>query len=531
MTNGRDEANRIQAARELREALLNDRHRPGYHFATPEDIGRPGDPNGAFFANGRYHLMYLYDRRGVSAWKGKGFCWGHVSSSDLVHWRHHADALSPGNGDGGCFSGGAFLDDDGTAYITYWSLPLEDGNVDSSGIGIAQSRSAHYDEWEKLQVPSLNATEFGIQQTGGDADKSHLLCNADPSNIWKVDDTYFMLAGNLPLLNKLGRNADAPVEYRGDWADLFESTDMLHWRHVHRFYQRAGDNSWTLDDEDHMCPSFLPLPLSSEGGPMSDRHLLLFISHNRGCQYYIGAYQAATGVFQPESHGRMTWMDNTYFAPEALVDPSGRQIMWAWLVDNLHSELEDEIRDGWSGVYGLPRVLWLGDDNTLRMAPVPELETLRYNAITYDDIVLEANGELQLEGINGESCNIEVTVTPNSAQKAGVGVRTSPNQEETTLLYYDAAKSRLVFDSSRSGDGGRKVVEEAPFALAEGEALNLKIFVDKSVVEVFANDRQAIARRVYPARDDSTQVRLFCSGDEATFAGVSAWEMMPSNPW
>ena len=69
-------ADKIQAARELREHLLRDRYRPGYHFAIPEDIGRPGDPNGAFYANGRYHLMYLYDRSGITAWRGKGFAWG-----------------------------------------------------------------------------------------------------------------------------------------------------------------------------------------------------------------------------------------------------------------------------------------------------------------------------------------------------------------------------------------------------------------------------------------------------------------------
>ena len=64
---------RIVAARALREKLLQDPYRPGYHFCVPEDIGRPGDPNGAFYANGRYHLMYLYDRRGVHGWRGRGF--------------------------------------------------------------------------------------------------------------------------------------------------------------------------------------------------------------------------------------------------------------------------------------------------------------------------------------------------------------------------------------------------------------------------------------------------------------------------
>ena len=38
--------------------------------------------------------------------------------------------------------------------------------------------------------------------------------------------------------------------------------------------------------------------------------------------------------------------------------------MWAWLTDNPTGEVER----GWSGVYGLPRTLWLGEDGTLRMA-------------------------------------------------------------------------------------------------------------------------------------------------------------------
>ena len=117
----------VQSTRLLREKLLEDPYRPRYHFCVPEDNGMPGDPNGCFYARGRYHLMYLYNRSGV------GFCWGHLSSHDLVHWRHHPDAIGPGDGDEGCFSGGGFVDDDGTAYLTYWML------WGDKGIGIAQS--------------------------------------------------------------------------------------------------------------------------------------------------------------------------------------------------------------------------------------------------------------------------------------------------------------------------------------------------------------------------------------------------------
>ncbi|MCX6874357.1 MAG: hypothetical protein NTW21_11215 [Verrucomicrobia bacterium] len=49
----------LQTARSLREKYLEDPTRPGYHFATVDGIAYPADPNGAFFANGRYHLMYF----------------------------------------------------------------------------------------------------------------------------------------------------------------------------------------------------------------------------------------------------------------------------------------------------------------------------------------------------------------------------------------------------------------------------------------------------------------------------------------
>jgi len=126
------------AARLLRERFLADPYRPRYHFCVPEDMGMPGDPNGAFYYNGCYHLMYLYNRN------GSGFCWGHISSGDLVHWRHHPDAIGPGQGDEGCFSGGAFVDDDGSAYLSYWML------WGAKGIGLATSRGPDFDTWTKL---------------------------------------------------------------------------------------------------------------------------------------------------------------------------------------------------------------------------------------------------------------------------------------------------------------------------------------------------------------------------------------------
>ena len=111
-------------------------------------------------------------------------------------------------------------------------------------------------------------------------------------------------------------------------------------------------------------------------------------------------------------------------------------------------------------------------------------------------------------------------------------VRASGDGREETLLYYDAAAQatgvrlpRTAAASAGRSSNGRR------WTLQPGEPLQLRVFVDKSVVEVYANDRQAIGRRVYPAQADSLGVVLFTDGGEATFKNLNAWEMAPANPF
>lgn len=475
-------------------------------------MGMPGDPNGAFYPNGRDHLMYLYNRNGA------GFSWGHISSSDLVHWRHHPDAIGPGHGDEGCFSGGAFVDDDGTVYLSYWM------RWGAKGIGLAKSTGPSFDSWTKLAAnPVVKSTEWGVTEVRDAADKPSYYGSADPSNIWKKHGRYYMLTGHLLVLEKIGRATNAPSSEQGDRLYLFVSDDLKSWRCLHVFYERKPE--WTDRSEDNMCPSFLPLPARGDGGPPSGKHLLLFISHNKGCQYYIG--DDRDDRFFPDHHGRMTWVDNTYFAPEALMDAQERQIMWAWLLDNPSGEKEQ----GWSGVYGLPRSLWVGEDSMLRMAPVKELETLRRHEKPWNILML-ADGETRfLEGVVGDAFELALEIESGSAQRCGLKVRASKRGEKETLLYYDAGLKQLVFDATRSGHEGRKVVERASFALNPGEPVKLRVFMDKSVVECHANERQAICRRVFPTRSDSLGVALFTHGGSMSVAKLQAWQIIPSNPY
>ncbi len=494
-------SDQVQAARELRNRLLQDRHRPAYHVIAPEGLCGPFDPNAAIFWKGRYHLMYIMQTE-------KGHCWAHVSSTDLVHWRHHSLALEPGGGDTGIYSGGAFVDMNGTPTITYWGLG------DEGGICLATSTDDDLENWTKCpDNPVILQQEFGLS-VGEDGQPYGV---ADPSQIWIRDGRYYLMTGNLLVLNKYGRGEEAIEEHKGDTTYLFVSDDLINWEYLHPFYE--SDRRWTDESEDDMCPDFFPL---------GDRHMLLFISHNLGCQYYIGRYE--DDHFYPELHERMTWVDASFFAPESLGDDKGRRIMWAWIHDCRSRESCEA--NGWSGTMSLPRVLSLGDDKTLRMAPPEELELLRYNPREPVSVTVPADGQVSLDDACGDTIELEIEMTADDAVQYGVVVCRSAGGEEQTEVYYDATEKKLKIDTTRSslGTEGPKSVEAGPLALAPGEPLRLRVFVDRSVVEVFANDRQAVTRRIYTTREDSVGVALFSRGGAAEVRSA-AWDMAPANPW
>lgn len=500
----------IIATRRYREKMLADPYRPGYHFTFPDGDGRPGDPNGAFFADGRYHLMYLYRNAADD-----GFHWGHVSSVDLLHWRHHPDALEPLPSDQGCFSGGAFVDEDGTAYLSFWKMCTLGTNRDSA-IALAYARPP-YDRWERMESVAVNSVEWGITERTVDGKPEFVGC-ADPSNIWKQGDYYYMQTGNLLILDKYGRQEDAPEKYWGDWTDLFRSKDLKSWEYVHRFYdsRRLGENRPDRTEDD-MCPSFLPLPDRQSGGSFTDKWLQLFIAHNKGCQYYVGTLENET--FHPERHGRMSWKDKAFFAPEALLDDRNRHIMWAWLLDNPNEDYE---RFGWSGVYSLPRCLWW-QDGQLHMAPAEEVARLQYNHQSFS----LTEGAVPVK--NGQSFRLKASIQVSPGETVGFRVKESADGTGYADIYADTAAGKLVMDTTHDNGEGWPLREEAPFALRDGETLELDIFVDKCVVEVFANNRQAICRRVFSADPGAALgVRILGSGSIQT---LDAWEMKPSNPY
>jgi beta-fructofuranosidase len=180
----------------------------------------------------------------------------------------------------------------------------------------------------------------------------------------------------------------------------------------------------------------------------------------------------------------------------------------------------------------LPRVLWLAEDKTLRMAPPEELNCLRYNPRRMETLTLPADTDLSLENVRGNGIELQVEVTSDQATQYGLKVCCSPDGREETAVFYDAVDRALKIDTTGSSlDQGPRSVEEGPLALARGKPLRLRVFVDRSVVEAFANDRQGVMRRIYPTGAESQGVSLFSRGGDAHVRSVEAWDMAPANPW
>ena len=98
----------------------------------------------------------------------------------------------------------------------------------------------------------------------------------------------------------------------------------------------------------------------------------------------------------------------------------------------------------------------------------------------------------------------------------------------TALSTVARYESVITIDNSCSStlpDALSRPPESAPVLIEPGEPVRLRIFVDRSVVEVFVNGRQCVAVRVYPGRPDSRGVSLISRGQESPVHSLDCWQV------
>ena len=316
-----------------------------------------------------------------------------------------------------------------------------------------------------------------------------------------IDDTYYAISG-------------------GQKPPILRSRDLKSWTYLGDFLQHELPD--TAIGEDISCPNFFPL---------GDKWMLLCISHPYGCRYYLGDWDRAAEQFAPQSHGRMNWrrpqqslyaaLDRDYFAPESVLTPDGRRVMWAWL-RSLHADIAER------SIQSLPRELWLGPDGQLRMRPLRELETLRHDharlapvdvAASYNDEQMLASAPIA--ALDGDAWEIEIVVERAQADRKRFGVQLFADETRAGLpVLFLPEYGRL-----RVGDA------EAPFAIADlpaGEDIRLSIFIDKYLVEVFVNDRQALVACDMDYRAGGN-LRGYSFAQPTQFRSVDIWRLKATN--
>jgi len=433
----------VKNSRELRKKYMNDPYRPGYHFITPEGLCSPFDPNGAIYWNGKYHLFYIFQDKGKHLW-------GHASSKDMLHWTYHPAALklTANDPENGVYSGGAFINKNGVPTIIYHGRGV--GNC------IATSEDKDLIKWDKLPdnpivpIPKEGDPDYGKYSSW------------DPDG-WTEGEYHYGLFGG-----------DKPV--------LFRSRGLSEWEYLHDFIN--SDKQWIDDDEDCSCPDFFSL---------GDKHMLLCISHKRGCRYYLGEYK--NEKFYPQTHARMNWPGGSMFAPDSLIDNRGRRIFWSWVIDE--RPMEERQAAGWSGIMSLPRKLSLNEDGGLKIEPVKELKQLRLNHRKIEDVELPDGEEINVNSIKGKSLEIKLEIDLQESEKVGIKVMTSPGNEEKTAVLYNTEEEKIIIDFSDSTlnkdikyhtycihVGNSELVEcqKAPFKLKDGEKLKLHLYLNPLMI-------------------------------------------------
>lgn len=468
-----------------RLAYDNDPARPRFHFGAP--TGWLNDPNGLSQWDGTYHLFYQFN---PDAPRHANILWGHATSTDLVNWQDRPIALTP-DADGpdrdGCWSG-VLVDDDGVPTIVYSGHA---GDVQLPCLAIGDST---LDTWTKDPAnPVLSGPPIGTDVT---AFRDHC--------VWREGDTWFQLIGS-------------GFRGIGGAALLYESPDLRSWTYRGPILVGSASDAeplWTGTMWE--CVDLFEL---------DGTHILVVSVWDEGDThypiYFTGSY--ADGVFTPQEVRPLDLGLRHFYAPQSFRDESGRRIIMGWMQEGRDDRQTGEA--GWSGVLSVPRVLSLTPSGRLHHAPVPELTGIRAAHTSVAVQSLTAGQDMVLDAAGAADLELELTVEPGTIVQ--VDLLRSPDGAEVTSLTIDVDRRTIALDRSRSSLTPTESTPLGGEIEIEDGALHLRILIDRSALEIFANGTP-LAARVYPTRHDATGIRLAGVRGDTLVRRFDFWEMAPA---
>ncbi len=466
--------------------LAVDPLRPQYHLLPSHNW--MNDPNGPIFFRGRYHMFHQYNPL-AAVWGNMN--WAHATSPDMLHWQHEPIALSPTPGGpdrNGVFSGSAILDNGQVTMIYTGVAPPTTANDATLRDGVHTWREtqclavAQDDDlrtWKKFPEPVIAAPPDGLAVTGF----------RDPC-VWREHDQWMLIVGS-------------GILHKGGAILLYNSPDLRRWTYLHPLIEGAPTNIKSKNPVDTgemwECPDFFPL---------GNKHVLL-VSTMGKVRWKVGIY--ANQRFTAENVGVVDW--GSYYAAKTMLDADGNRILWGWI-----SEARPEaelVAAGWAGVMSLPRVLSINTQNELQMEVAPVARQLRATLAAINPELNPALRQKTLDSIriHDLAAELKLELVPK-ADKISIHL-----QSETGQNF-----ARIAF-ANKSGKRELRVNDiTAPLPGAVGSPIRLRLFLDGSVVEVFANETTSLTARIYQI--PSGPLRLKIDG-AAELTNLDVWQMKP----
>jgi beta-fructofuranosidase len=432
--------------------------RPRYHITGERNW--INDPNGPIHHRGVYHLFYQANPD--SPFWGPP-SWGHVTSTDLVNWARHPLALTPADAGpdvDGCWSGCAQLVGGRPALYYTGVIGEDDRRVESVCRAWGSDDLLH---WHKDPANPLLA---------GPPRQRTSRYHRDPF-LWRDEDGWHMLLGS----------GTTDAERHGQIL-RYDSRDGTAWTYRGIFFE-APRSLGAIDLGEHWeCPQLLldghsAILIVSCQAPETDRPLMHAV-------HFTGNLR--DGRFEGELGGVLDHGD-VFYAPALCHDGRGRTLLWGWAQERITQHQQAALSH--AGALSLSRQVTT-DAGRLLIRPVPELDRLRRRRIPPN--AADLNGRVPGSPMTFPATpQMELTATcDGSTGRAGWTLADDDGNARTTILV-DLDERRLDVTVA----DGRGPARSLRAPLPARPRHELRVFLDGSLLEIFADGERALTTRSY----------------------------------
>ncbi len=456
-------------------------YRPAYHYAPPQNW--TNDPNGLVYLDGEYHLFYQYNPEG-DTWGHMS--WAHTVSADLMTWEELPLALPE------------YQNADSTETMVFSGSVVVD-SMNTSGFfepGLKNGMVAIYTSHVHREI---DGKDEGVAQ------HQSLAYSADKGRTWKYYDKN-------PVLDIGMKDFRDPNVFwhNGKWkmvvvkpkeflAQIYESGDLKKWKRLSEF-GKMGDVAKMWE-----CPSLFRVPVESSD---EEKWVMMISSAAEdadftGMQYFVGSFDGKRFKADRQEGVRRVDFGKDFYAAipfNNLPPDQPKPIIMGWASNWVYANKTPTT--GFRGMFSLPRQLSLRTDSSgvhhLIQQPVFK-KGIVTKTLTMKAPDLGAGVILRMDG---NSYRLDLTFELSEAEN--FQIKLFSNEKEAAILSYDIEAQKLTFDRTQSGN----VAFHEKFASVEsmtvppvnGE-MKLDIFVDNSIVEIFANDGAAVLTNlVFPSK-------------------------------